>query len=498
MGDSSIDVFVAGGGVNGAAIARDAAGRGLSVMLAEQGDYAEATSSASSNLIHGGLRYLETWQFGLVRQSLREREGLMRAAPYLAQPLQFLVPIRPDQKRPSWMVRAGLQLYDLLAGRSSLPASGRLQRTQINALPHLRAFGLSAVLNYYDCHTDDARLVLALLLDARRRGANIANRRRVVAVRSAANGYRVTLDERGNRSTVEARFLVNATGPWVNSFNEISDAAPPGPPVRLVRGSHIVLAMPQPALTSAYTLQNDDERVVFTLPWLGDRFLVIGTTDIPHEGPPDLAACSDEERDYLLDVYNRYFEHPQGPARSRDVVWSWSGVRTLVDDGNGSPSKASREAELTWRSQGSGGYVSVYGGKLTTHRDLAENVVDRLRRLGCNAGPPWTYGAILPGGHFSLAELSEHADAGPHAIAPAVRRRWTHTYGDRVMELYDRVSHRPKLASEIAAGVPEAELEHAVETEDAKCAEDFLLRRTKLNMLLSTKDRKAVERWFSR
>lgn len=498
MAEKTVDLCVIGGGVNGAAIARDAAGRGLSVLLAEKDDYACGTSSASSNLIHGGLRYLETFEFGLVRQSLREREVLLKAAPYLAEPLRFLVPLVDGVSRPAWMVHLGLKLYDFLAGSKSLGRSGRLTQGEIQALPRLRKDRLTAVLHYHDCRTDDARLVMALLLDARARGADIGNRREVTAIRALENGFQVAFTENGDRRTVDARFVVNAAGPWVARVNALCDAPPPERPMRLVRGSHIVLPMPEPPQLDAYTMQNSDGRVVFALPWLKERFLVIGTTDVPHEGDPSEAQCTAAERDYLLEAYNSYFDHPGGPAIKTSVNWSWSGVRPLLDDGSGAPSRVTRSSATTNRAQGNGGIAAVYGGKLTTHRELAEEMMDDLARMGLAAGSRWTRDAILPGGHLSLPELDLHAARGPEAVAPNVRRRWAQCYGDRVMLLYDIIAHHPESAREIAPGVPEAELIFAHEQEDAVEAEDFLVRRTKLIVSLPQAPRAAIDRWFAR
>jgi glycerol-3-phosphate dehydrogenase len=498
MKSEPVDVFVIGGGINGAAIARDAAGRGLSVMLAEKGDYAGGTSSASSNLIHGGLRYLENFEFGLVRQSLRERETLLKAAPYLVEPLRFLVPLTREQQRPAWKVRAGLLIYDILSGRKSIAASGRLAKSQVQALPRLRKENLENVFHYTDCRTDDARLALALIIDARERGANVANYCTVISVRSLEHGYRVKFEKDGNSREIHARFVVNATGPWANNVNALCDAPPDPRNLRLVKGSHIVLPMPVPACGSAYALQNDDGRVVFTLPWQQERFLVIGTTDVPYDQDPSRARCSDDERHYLLQVYNRYFEHPGGAARTSDIKWTWSGVRPLVDDGSGDPSEITRDSTIAHRRQGNGGFITVYGGKLTTHRDLAEKVLKRLGSMGLQVGRNWTESAILPGGHRSRDELLESAKEGPGDIAGKTRLRWASTYGDRILALYERISKGPQSIREIAPGVLEAELLFSRETEDAITAEDFLHRRTKLVLTLSATGQDAIRRWFGR
>lgn len=495
MTGSTFDLLVIGGGVNGAAVARDAAGRGLKVMLAERGDYACATSSGSSNLIHGGLRYLESFEFGLVRESLRERENLMHAAPYLARPLRFLMPIRDDQARAAWRIRIGLKLYDFLASSDSLPPSGRLGRAELAGLARLRGEHLRYVLHYHDCQTDDARLVMALLLDARERGADISNYREVLSLKGNARGYAVTLRERGRRREVRARFVVNAAGPWAERVEALAGHKP-ARGLRLVRGSHIVLPMPRPATGDACTLQMPDGRIVFVMPWRNARYLVVGTTDVPHDGDPSGARCTDAERDYLLGAYNRYFHFPRGKATAKSVVWTWSAVRPLVDDGSGNPSKVSRDSEVTSRRQGKGGMVTLWGGKLTTHRALAEQALAALSGLGARTGPAWTHGAALPGGEHSLPELAMRAHRGPAEIPIAVRLRWADSYGSRMMKLFERIARRPSEARQIALGVHEAELRHARDAEDARTAEDFLRRRTKLWFTLDTRERARVARWF--
>ncbi len=497
MTTRSYDLLVIGGGIHGAAVARDAAGRGLKVMLAERGDYACGTSSASSKLIHGGLRYLEFGRLGLVRESLAERALLLKSAPHLVAPLRFLLPVYAWQKRQALTLRAGLALYDALYFGGGLPASGRLDDDDISQLPRLRQDDLSAVLHYCDCIADDARLTLAVLLDARARGADILNRRAVTAIAPLADGYAVELDERGQRRRIEARFIVNAAGPWVAGIDAMTGGAPPARPLRLVRGSHIVLAMPNPPQADAYTLQDQEERVVFVIPWLGQRFLMVGTTDVPHEGDPGTACCSAEERAYLLSAYNRYFAHPRGPATEADIVFAWSGVRALEGDPETRASRISRSPALSSTANGSGGFVTLYGGKLTTHRAFAEDVLDRLRQLGAETGGTWTRDIPLHGGSLSRTELLARAADGPESVPAGTRRRWALTYGDRIETLFGRVSAEPGLAGEIAPGVTRAELGYAVEVEDAITAEDFLLRRTKLHLLLDQKGREAVEGWFA-
>ena len=496
MATQSFDLLVIGGGIHGAAVARDAAGRGLKVMLAEQGDYACATSSASSKLIHGGLRYLEHLELKLVRESLVERAGLLKTAPHLVEPLRFLLPIYRWQKRPGLLVHAGLTLYDLLSIGDGLPPSGRLDAGEIAQLPRLRREALSSVLRYHDCQTDDARLTLAVLLDARARGADIKNRRAVTAITPLDNAYRIELDEHGTKRSIEARFIVNAAGPWVAAVDALSSNAPPPRPLRLVRGSHIVLKMPEPRQTDAYTLQDEEDRVVFVIPWLDRRFLMIGTTEVPHQGDAGTARCSAEEQAYLLDAYNRYFAGARGPAAASDVVFTWSGVRALHDDTDARPSLVSRSPALSHVKNGAGGMVTLYGGKLTTHRALAEDVLATLRELGAQVGGPWTRDVPLHGGSLSREELMTRAETGPATIPLELRRRWAFSYGDQIEALYDRIARNPASAAAIAPGVTRAELEHAAEIEDAMTAEDFLLRRTKLRLTLDARSRDAVSAWF--
>ncbi len=494
---NSVDIFIIGGGINGAAVARDAIGRGFSVMLAEAEDYASATSSSSSKLIHGGLRYLETYEFRLVRESLHERETMLKIAPHICFPLRFLVPITATQKRPAWMVRIGLMLYDFLSGAKLLARSGGLSKAQVTALPRLKKDGLTAVLHYPDCWVDDARLVLSTLMDARKRGADILNYRRVEKITPHENGYSIELNERGSKRTVHARYVVNAAGPWANEVLDVTDAPFPRSGLRLVRGSHIVLKMPEPAENDAYTLQSRDGRVIFTLPWLNSRFLIVGTTDAPQEESPRQAKCSDEERDYLLKSYNRYFTHPNAPATSADVVWTWAGVRPLIDDGADNPSKVTRESRLAVQKNGAGAFVTIYGGKLTTHRTLGEKVMDELAKCGAETGISWTATQPLYGGGLARKALQKLADDGPEAIDDNIRQRWVFTYGDETQALYDAVMSDPKAADIIAPGILRAELAHAVAHEDVLNAEDFLYRRTKLFIDLDATGIQAVENWFN-
>ena len=512
----TVDLFVIGGGINGAGIARDAAGRGLSVMLAEKGDYASGTSSASTKLIHGGLRYLENFDFGLVRESLRERTILMKAAPYLVRPQRFLLPIMSGQSRRGWRIWTGLKLYDLLAG-SALPKSRRISVREASRKPRLMRAGLIGLHSYFDCQTDDARLVIATLIDARDKGADIGNYREVEKIIQRPNGYEVTFREAGTCHQVMARFVVNATGPWANQVLDLCrNFEPPQRPLRLVRGAHLLLAMPKPFDPDAYLLQNDDGRVCFVVPWevSGHHFLILGTTDQPHQGDPGAAVCSPEERDYLLDCYNRYFAHNHAPLGPEQVLWSWAGVRPLVDDGSSDPSKVSRDFELSVTANTAnnvpgqttapeapkGGFITVYGGKLTTYRHLAEKVMDRIQVLGAHLSAPWTANAPLTGGDLSIEELEQMARNGPGTVPLETRLRWAHAYGSRITMFFEQLtglgggSGGP--GEEIAPGIYEIELYYATEIEEAKTADDFLIRRSKQALVLGEAEQNAIRNWF--
>lgn len=490
----TVDLFIIGGGINGAGIARDAIGRGLSVFLAEQADYGSGTSSASSKLIHGGLRYLEQREFRLVRESLRERDVLLRIAPHLVEPIRFLVPVGRGQRRPAWMVRLGLHLYDWLAASSLMPRSGRIDDAEL-AGTGLQTGDLRSVLHYSDCQVDDSRLTLATLLDARVRGAIVRNYCKVVAVTPIAESYRLTcVDEKGVDFIVMARAVVNAAGPWADPVLRLLpgyEAARPR--IRLVRGSHIVVRTPEGAPPDAFTLQAKDGRVVFVLPWLENHYRVIGTTDVDHDGDPGEPVCSEAERDYLLAAYNSFFTHG---LTAENIVWCWSGVRSLVDDGSSNPSAVSREYRLELVRHGAGAFVNVLGGKLTSHRPLAEEVMQKLRPVFCDLGPDWTASAPLTGGTLSRPALEQLWRKGPAPIPEATRRRWARTYGSETRTLFRMWEEDPQARLEIAPGIFAAELHYGLTMEDVRRPEDFLTRRTKTFLDLSERDCQAVSDWI--
>lgn len=480
----SVDVLVVGGGINGAGMARELAGRGLAVCLAERDDLASHTSSASSKLIHGGLRYLEQGHVGLVRKSLLERERLLARNPHLMQPLRLILPHDPGQ-RPWWQLRLGLWAYDHLAPRRVSQRSGslRLDGPEGEALqPRFRR-----ALHYSDGWADDARLVLACARDAARRGATVLTRHACVSARIAGGRWQASL-QRADGSTVDvqARALVNAAGPWASRFLHEALQHPAPPRLRLVQGTHIVIDA-RWRHDSGYLLQNADGRVLFALPF-HERYTLLGTTDREVEQP--LAAASEAEIDYLVAQAGHWLREPLQRGQIRHV---FAGVRPLVDDGKGAAKAITRDYRLDLVQRGGDPpRLDVWGGKLTTFRLLAEQAGDRLAPLlGCRAGA-WTAEAALPGGDcgplpaFIAGLCAVHPARDPRLIA-----RWARAYGSEAADLLAAAPGR-----EIADGLFALELAHACEHEWAQRADDFLWRRSKLGLGLSATERDAVAAWL--
>ncbi len=478
MSQSCYDLVVVGGGINGVGIARDAAGRGLSVLLCERDDLAAHTSSASTKLIHGGLRYLEHGEFGLVRKALREREVLLRAAPHIIWPLRFVMPHDAGQ-RPAWMIRAGLFLYDHLARRERLPGS-----ESVNLARHAAGAPLKPVFRrgfiYSDAWVQDARLVVLNAMDAQARGACIATRTRLIASQRGPAAW--SLDLRGadgQCETVQARVLVNATGPWVGTL--LGDVLGLGAAhaVRLVKGSHIVVKRLFDH-HDAYLFQNPDRRIIFAIPFEG-RFTLIGTTDVDYSGDPARAAITAEEIAYLCRMASRYFSRAITPA---EVVWSYAGVRPLLDDAAGDAASVTRDYTLELDTQAAP-VLSVFGGKLTTYRKLAEQAVARIQPLLGNRVAPWTASASLPGGDFLrgdfedfLAQVRQRHGWLPTDLAFRLARN----YGTRIERILHGVSDLAGLGEAVLPGLYACELDYLVREEFARTAEDILWRRTKLGL----------------
>lgn len=472
------DLAVIGGGVNGCGIARDAAGRGAKVLLLEAGDLAGGTSSASTKLIHGGLRYLEHYEFGLVRESLSERERLWAIAPHIAWPMRFVLPHVPGL-RPRWLVRLGLFLYDHIGGRKLLPATENIRLSAHPAGAPLKPeFGKAFV--YSDCWVDDARLVVLNARDAADRGAEIRTRCRVTALAREGEQWRI---EAGGE-TFHARALVNAAGPAVLNLLELADE-PAEHGMRLVRGSHIVVRKLFDH-DFAYFFQLPDGRIFFAIPYERD-FTLIGTTDADHHGGLDKVEASAEEIEYLCEGASRFFAQAVTPA---DVVWTYSGVRPLIDDGSGRPEAATRGYTLELSDEGDGAPIlSVFGGKLTTYRHLAEEAVGKLaRRLSWLDGQEWTGTAALPGGDFAVgtaqAKISEL-----RARYPFLKSDWAHrlvhSYGTRAWTILGNAQTLADCGEHFGHGLTQREVDYLVTQEWAITAEDILWRRTKLGLHLS-------------
>jgi glycerol-3-phosphate dehydrogenase len=494
MVEQPYDLLVIGGGVNGAAIARDAAGRGLLALLCEQGDLAQGTSSATTKLLHGGLRYLEHRQFRLVRESLRERRVLWRSAPHLVEPLRFVLVHRPSM-RPAWMIRLGLFLYDHIGGRRRLPGSRRIDLATHPCGGGLKP-GFGAGFVYSDCRTDDARLVVLMAVDAAERGAEVRTRTRCRRAVRDGRGWRATLEDArtGRVTEVAARAVVNAAGPWVDRVAEAVGGAGRRR-LRLVRGSHIVV----PALYAgdhAFVLQQADGRIVFAIPF-ADRFTLVGTTEVEHAGDPAQAAASPEEVDYLCRAVRPYLA---SGVRAEDVVWSFSGVRPLFDEDAGSATAASRDYALDLDAKdGAAPLLSVLGGKLTTCRALAENALERLVPLVGGSRRPWTRTAPLPGGDMAdVADFfAKFCRAYPWLPLP-LGRRLVRAYGTRAHALLEGARALADLGADLGGGLHEREVEYLARHEWAETADDILWRRSKLGLGAGPGTRRALDECLRR
>ena len=476
----TVDLLIVGGGINGAGIARDAAGRGLSVLLVEQDDLAGHTSSASTKLIHGGLRYLEYGEFRLVREALIERERLLGMAPHIIWPLSFVLP-QNQSPRPAWMVRLGLFLYDHLGGRERLPGTRTvaLDRSPFGAGLSPRT-GKAFV--YSDCWVEDSRLVVLNAIDAAERGARIETRTRLVGARREEGGWVATIEGAGGTRTVGARVLVNAAGPWVGDVIGRLGGNDTDRGVRLIKGSHIVV----PKLYEgdhAFMLQNDDRRIVFAIPY-EQNFTLVGTTDEPWTDPPGKATIGAAETRYLLDTIGRYFERKVAEA---DIVWSYAGIRPLYDDRSANASAVTRDYVLDVDTDGDRGapVLNIFGGKITTYRKLAEHAMRELARFFPEAGGAWTAGAALPGGDIADADFEAFLralQAERPALPPALLRRLARAYGTRVRMLLGDAMAIDDLGEDLGGGLTTAEVDYLVGTEWARTAEDVLYRRSKLGL----------------
>ncbi|WBU54564.1 glycerol-3-phosphate dehydrogenase [Paracoccus sp. SCSIO 75233] len=495
-----VDLFIIGGGINGCGIARDAAGRGLSVRLAEKDDLAQATSSRSTKLFHGGLRYLEYFEFRLVREALHEREILLRAMPHISWPMRFVLPVLPDMRfdsdtptsrllglvmpwmkgrRPAWLIRLGLFIYDHLGGRQILPKTRKLDLSTDPAGAPLKS-GARLAYEYSDCWVQDARLVVLNARDAAARGADIRTRTRVESAIRDGDLWRIeTVTAAGQRETHSARALVNAAGPWVGQVIEAITSLDSTERVRLVRGSHIVV----PRIAGhdrCYFFQGPDGRIIFAIPY-EQEFTLIGTTDAEHDGSPQDPEITAEEIRYLCDFASRYFADP---VRPEDIVWSYAGVRSLYDDGAKSATAATRDYVLSLDEDGPPA-LNVFGGKITTYRRLAESALKKLAPHFPDASSAWTAGAPLPGGDFPvdgadklIAELR-----AAHGFGAMQAERLIRAYGTEAATIF---ADGP--GADLGGGLTEAELNWLTSREWAQTAEDVIWRRSKLGLKMSGAD----------
>lgn len=484
------DVIVVGGGVNGTGIAMDAAGRGLRVLLCEMNDLASATSSNSSKLIHGGLRYLEHYEFRLVREALAERESLLKNSPHIMWPMRFRLPYRAHL-RPAWMIRTGLFLYDHLAKREVLPGSRSIRFDSTSPLKPQITRGFE----YSDGWVDDARLVVLTALKAQACGATVLTRTKCTRAVRGKQAWTVTLENTQNQSTttVTARAIVNASGPWVSRLFSETLAMPAPKAIRMVKGSHIVV----PRLnqeTEAYILQNEDGRIVFVIPY-EDRFSLIGTTDVEYQGDPKKATISAEETRYLLDIVNDHFRHQLSP---QDVVWSYSGVRPLMDDEQQPAQKASRDYAFEVDTEADQApVISVFGGKITTYRKLAEAATEKLCQFFPGAGRQWTRNAVLPGGDFrDQSTLAEQFQSQWPWLPEDMISRFVRTYGTRTRNVIGAAGAIDALGRRFTGNLYQSEVDYLIAEEWAMTAEDILWRRTKQGLYASDEQVRALENYI--
>lgn len=510
------DLFVIGGGINGCGIARDAAGRGLRVALAEMNDLASATSSASTKLFHGGLRYLEYFEFRLVREALLEREVLLRAMPHISWPMRFVLPCHADMRfdsdtptarllarvmpwmkgrRPAWLIRLGLLMYDVMGGRGLLPGTRTLDlRGNPEGAPLQPQF--ARAYEYSDCWIEDSRLVVLNARDAEARGAQIMTRTRVIRATRTEGLWRIETEdsETGARAEHWARMLVNAAGPWAGDVIQTRLDLDSRENVRLVRGSHIVVRKLFHH-DKCYFLQGTDGRIIFAIPYQQD-FTLIGTTDAEHDTPDNKPHCTDAERDYLLDFANRYFIRQLTPE---DVIWSYSGVRPLYDDGASSATAATRDYTLKMEETDGAPVLNVFGGKITTYRRLAEAALDKIAAHLPNVPGRWTKGAPLPGGDFPVdgaeTEIDRLEEAYPFMTRPWAERL-VRAYGTDAAQILGDATEIDALGRDFGATLSEAELRWLMRHEYARTAEDVLWRRSKLGLRLSSGEVIALDNWM--
>jgi glycerol-3-phosphate dehydrogenase len=496
--DRVYDLAIIGGGVNGCGIARDAAGRGNSVFLCEMNDLASGTSSWSTKLVHGGLRYLEYYEFRLVREALIEREILWGIAPHIIRPLRFVLPHHAGL-RPAWLLRLGLFLYDHIGGRHLLPPTRSVDLATDAVGKPLKSGRYKKAFEYSDCFVDDARLVALNARDAADRGADIRTRARAVEIRQADGIWHVTVEDtlNGGRSTINARALVNAGGPWVEQVLTSGAGVNAKAKVRLVQGSHIVVRQLY-AHDRAYMFQNADGRIVFVIPYQDD-FTLIGTTDRDYDGDPAKVKATSEEIEYLCNSVSEYLEKPVKPS---DVVWSYAGVRPLYDDGASEAKAATRDYVFELDMPGGAPLLSIYGGKITTYRRLAEEALERLEPYlsSTKAKEGWTATAPLPGGDMDVSAvvaLTAELMRDHPFLAHAHANRLAHAYGTRAAKLLGSSKSMADLGQLFGDTLTEAEVRYLMTNEWAVMADDVVWRRSKLGLRLTQAEISALDDWMA-
>lgn len=512
-----VDLFVIGGGINGCGIARDAAGRGLSVALAEMNDLASATSSASTKLFHGGLRYLEYWEVRLVREALIERETLLKAMPHISWPMRFVLPYHEDMRfvgdtptskvlsvlmpwmrgrRPAWLIRFGLFLYDNLGGRKILKGTSSLKLAGTPEGEPLEDRYTKAF-EYSDCWIDDSRLVVLNARDAEAHGAVINLCTKVISAEQVEGTWHITMKPQGGTERiVHARMLVNAGGPWVENIIRNTAKINPTEGVRLVRGSHIVTNKLYDH-DKCYFFQGDDGRIIFAIPYETD-FTLIGTTDAEHLDVNQTPVCSTEEENYLIEFASKYFKKK---IEKDNVIWTYSGVRPLYDDGAKSVTAATRDYVLTVDHSAGAPMLNVFGGKITTYRKLAETALEKITPFLPNTGKPWTAGVPLPGGDFSVdgvAALTGRLMQKYHFLNDQWVSRLVKAYGTDTFHILGDAKIASSLGQNFGADLTEREVNWLIEKEYAKTAEDIVWRRSKLGLRLSKDEIDVLDTWVAK
>jgi glycerol-3-phosphate dehydrogenase len=486
------DLAIIGGGINGTGIAADASGRNLNVFLCEQNDLASGTSSSSSKLIHGGLRYLEHYEFRLVKEALAEREVLLNKAPHLVTPLKFIMPHRPHL-RPAWMIRCGLFLYDHLSKRNTLPKAKKVKLDNASPFKDVITKGFE----YYDCWVDDARLVITNAIEARNKGAEIKTQTQCKAIKFSKEKqlWTVSLYDKTSKIDYEiiAKNIVNASGPWLNQFLETAlPDIKPARKIRLIKGSHIIVPRNQQH-EGAYILQNEDKRIIFVLPYLDD-FSIIGTTDTEFTGTPESVSIDDWEVDYLIDVYNKHFKKH---IVKTDIISTYSGVRPLCDDESSDPSAITRDYTLELQPFGEkNALISIYGGKITTYRKLSEAVLLKLKPFLTENTKPWTANSPLPGTAQygqTLNEIQYKISTQHPWLSNELLTRLSKSYGLMCLDFLSKKISEESLGYNFGANLHQTEIDYLIEHEWACSADDILWRRTKLGLFLSPEQSSQVE-----